>query len=198
MQTQDAHAALGPVVVAEPNNLETAVMLPNEEEEHDRLGALLRRHYGASEPTDRFGATAKPTGWSAATPRPTVADHGSVGGKTASPWNRITRWNGRLTMRQRIAVLGSIGVAALLGFFLLWRKLASNRYRQWKRWRRRCEKQGRTSLQRSTKVLSPSSRAIHRERMKAGRPSTGEHRTPHALSVSRHSRSPRWSRTRLR
>ena len=38
--------------------------------------------------------------------------------ETASPWNRITRWNGRLTMRQRIA-LGGIGAAAALGLLFV-------------------------------------------------------------------------------
>jgi outer membrane lipoprotein-sorting protein len=38
----------------------------------------------------------------------------------ARPWNRLAHWMGGLTMRQRIAALGSIGVAAILGFLLFW------------------------------------------------------------------------------
>ncbi len=37
----------------------------------------------------------------------------------AKPWKQITHWMGGLSMTQRIAVLGSVGVAALLGFLLL-------------------------------------------------------------------------------
>lgn len=36
------------------------------------------------------------------------------------PRGRITEWIGGFTMRQRIAALGSVGVAAILGFVLLW------------------------------------------------------------------------------
>ena len=35
-------------------------------------------------------------------------------------WNRVTHLLGELTMRQRMAALGCMGVAALLGFLLLW------------------------------------------------------------------------------
>ena len=38
----------------------------------------------------------------------------------ARPWTYMTHWIGGLTMRQRIAALGGVGVAALLGFVLLW------------------------------------------------------------------------------
>jgi outer membrane lipoprotein-sorting protein len=36
------------------------------------------------------------------------------------PRNRISQWIGGFSMRQRIAALGSVGVAAILGFVLLW------------------------------------------------------------------------------
>ena len=40
--------------------------------------------------------------------------------ESARPRNRITHWIGGFTVRQRIAALGSFGVAAALVFFLLW------------------------------------------------------------------------------
>jgi hypothetical protein len=43
----------------------------------------------------------------------------TAGVKPAKPWNRVSRWTGRLTRRQRVA-LGSIGAAAALGLLLVW------------------------------------------------------------------------------
>jgi outer membrane lipoprotein-sorting protein len=43
----------------------------------------------------------------------------------ARPWNQISHWMGGLTMRQRIAAFGGVGVAALSGFLLLWGGIGS-------------------------------------------------------------------------
>lgn len=45
--------------------------------------------------------------------------------ETARPLGQVLHWIGGLTMRQRIA-LGGIGVAALLGFFVLWAEIDTN------------------------------------------------------------------------
>jgi outer membrane lipoprotein-sorting protein len=54
--------------------------------------------------------------------RPTGLGHLWLGLSSAAarPWNRISLWLGGLTMRQRIAALGGIGVAAILALLLLW------------------------------------------------------------------------------
>ena len=38
----------------------------------------------------------------------------------ARPWKQVSHWMGGLTMRQRIAVLGGVGVAAVLALLLIW------------------------------------------------------------------------------
>jgi outer membrane lipoprotein-sorting protein len=43
-----------------------------------------------------------------------------VDAKSKRPRNRISQRIGEFTMRQRIAVFGGVGAAAVLGFFLLW------------------------------------------------------------------------------
>jgi hypothetical protein len=44
---------------------------------------------------------------------------GPFGHSRQSPWNQMTHWIGHVAMRQRFAI-GCVGVAALLGFLLLW------------------------------------------------------------------------------
>jgi len=98
-------------------------MVPNEEEAYDGLGALLRRHYGASEPTNRFleQLHAQLLSELAESHQPRVQRSPTMGQSvdTARPWNRITRWIGGLDARWRIA-LGGIGVAIVLGLLLVW------------------------------------------------------------------------------
>ena len=43
----------------------------------------------------------------------------------AKPARPILRWMGALTMRQRIAALGGVGIATILGFLLLWGGIAT-------------------------------------------------------------------------
>ena len=90
-------------------------MFPNEEEPSEGLGALLRQSYGASEPTDQFVDRLHQrllSEW---------ADSNQPGQRRlpAWPWYLVTHWIGGLTMKQRMAALGCLGLAALLGFLLL-------------------------------------------------------------------------------
>jgi hypothetical protein len=66
---------------------------------------------------------------------PTVADRmrnqlaafrNRLDAKSKKPRSRISQWMGGFTTRQRIAVFGSAGAAAVLGFFLLWGGIAAN------------------------------------------------------------------------
>ena len=91
-------------------------MLPNEEDEDDALGALLRQSYGAAEPTEQFvdrlheRLLSELTESQPARVRPLSA---------AGLRDRSTQWLGGLTMRQRLA-LGGVGMTTALGLLLLW------------------------------------------------------------------------------
>ena len=112
-----------PVSRHEPNSLETVAMLPNEEEEHDELETLLRRSFGASEPTDRFidQLNERLLGELAGSRQFRVQRSSAAfrTSETARLRNRITSWIGGSTMRQRIA-LGGIGLVAAVAILLIW------------------------------------------------------------------------------
>src|SRR3981189_1334430 len=103
-------------------------MLPNEET--DDPGALLRRCYSGTEPTDEFVtrlherlmselAESKPL---AARSRPVDCPQPEAEGA----WNRIAHYTGGLTMPQRI-VLGSIAAAVSMALLLFWTGLLPKR-----------------------------------------------------------------------
>jgi len=126
-------------------------MLPNDEEEHDRVGALLRCHYGASEPTDRFLERLHQQLLSelAGSPQPRGRRLPTTGQsvETASPWNRLTRWTGGLDTKWRIALSG-IGAAAM-GLLLVWTMTLTKPVSAMERWRRRSGKRNHTGMPRS-------------------------------------------------
>jgi len=95
-------------------------MFPNEEESYEDVGALLRRTYAASKPTDQFLNRLHEQLLSE------LADSEQPQERrlSARPWNRITHWMGGLTMRQRIA-LGGGASAVILGLLLLWGHLVA-------------------------------------------------------------------------
>jgi hypothetical protein len=93
--------------------VEIEIMRPNEEEHEEDLQRLLQRAYPVPAPPEQFAGSLQEqliAMLPAATQLPAPA----------RPRNRITHWIGGFTMRQRIAALGSLGVAAVLVFLLLW------------------------------------------------------------------------------
>jgi hypothetical protein len=97
-------------------------MLPNEED--DELRALLRESYGASEPPESFVEQLQErllSEWTDAPPPPVEQRPAVDRTREASKrWNWIPDRVKGLSMRQRIAALGSIGIAVLVGCLVLW------------------------------------------------------------------------------
>ncbi len=98
-------------------------MLPNEEERDD-LEAVLRESSAASKPPDEFVEQLheRLQNELAGSRKPQVRPLAGVGQdrEAKNPWKRTNYWVGGLTMRQRIAALSGVSVAALLGLFLFW------------------------------------------------------------------------------
>ena len=105
-------------------------MSPNQHESDDDLNELLRDACAASAPDDQFvarlheqllselaesqGAVLCPlSGGPPSPPAPLPLSR-------ARGVRRFTQWIGGLSMRQRLAAFGGVGVAALLGFVLIW------------------------------------------------------------------------------
>lgn len=51
--------------------------------------------------------------------------HERLGARSTTLWAGIPHWIGELTMRQRIAAFGGVGIAAVLGLLLLWGGIAA-------------------------------------------------------------------------
>jgi len=98
-------------------------MLPNEEEQDD-LAAVLRESYATSELPGEFAAQLHERLQCelAELQQPQVrrADDVRPEREAKSVWKRMNQWMGGFTMRQRIAAVGGVSVAALLGLVLLW------------------------------------------------------------------------------
>jgi outer membrane lipoprotein-sorting protein len=92
--------------------VEIEVMRPDQEEREEDLQRLLQRVYPVPAPPEQFASRLQSqlVELLPATPR---------WPEKVKSRQQVFQWLGRFTMRQRIAMLGGIGVAVLLGFLLL-------------------------------------------------------------------------------
>ena len=88
-------------------------MLPNEEEQFDDIRRLLQKSYSAPALSDQFTQRLGER-------LQTLLPAASRTLETKRTRNRISHWIGELSMRQRIAAVGGVGIVAVLAMLLVW------------------------------------------------------------------------------